>query len=258
MKVDVDIEINSNGNKTNNSSNNPDSGEKENKNKSREDWKASKEPNWSKVKTEKTPLLDEPNENITNNKKLILPHADKKNWIATDKMPENVPFIKLTIPFSSKMPTKLEYESEEVRDKIGNDNWNKLVSDAIIIGAANEQVDCCLQNNGILAYMCCPCFWFCFYKYRDDKLEDSLRKWKKTFDQQKIPFDVAYKPGDITEAFYSANFELSPKIFCFVIDIEKIYQESVAPKKNKKNKTVEKTPTGDCSCICIDTNSNAK
>ena len=50
-----------------------------------------------------------------------------KGWVSSYEMPQNIPFIRLIVPFESSMPTTLEYDGEEVRDLIGNKIWYFIV-----------------------------------------------------------------------------------------------------------------------------------
>jgi hypothetical protein len=238
MKVDIDINLGKNEETTEN-------GDKKIP-LARHQWVSSRDPNWASVSSEKSPLIEISQE--------------KKNWISCEKLPESIPFIKLVVPFRSFMPSNLENDGEEVRNKIGEVNWNKMIDDAIIIGTENDQLSTCFKScNGVLPYICLPCFC-CSNCNRDNHAEVSSLKWSKIFEKYKIPFQIAHKPGSMIDALLSANSDRAPNLFGYVIDIEKIYIESVAPKKtkskNSQNKTekVGKTPfSNDCGCLCFDT-----
>ena len=144
-----------------------------------------------------------------------------------------------------------------MRARIGDDNWNKMIKDATFLGAENKQIETCYECfYGAFVYICFPCFWAGIYKYAEDKTADIFEKWKRIFDEKKIPFELHYKPGDFREACFSGNFNAAPRTFCFVIDIENIFIEEVRPRKPEVAKVViSKTPESDCSCICFDESS---
>jgi hypothetical protein len=141
----------------------------------------------------------------------------------------------------------------EVRSRIGDDNWNKMIKDATFLGAENDQIQNCYKTfYGVFVYLCFPCFWAGLYKYADDKTADIFEKWKRVFDEKKIPFELHYRPGNFRDACFSGNFDAAPRTFCFVIDIENIFIEEVRPRKHETAKIMLKTPENDCSCICFD------
>jgi hypothetical protein len=188
--------------------------------------------------------------------KIIPPAAQKNSWIPSADIPVNRPFQKLVIPLTPIMPSSLEFDGEEVRARIGNENWNKMISDAQFIGQENAQIQTCFNFlNGAFVYICFPCFWYCIYKYTQDKTTEIFAKWKDVFDKKKIPFELYYKPGSLQEAFFACNFEYAHRTHCFLIDVEHIVIDP-QPRKAQKQKPPVKTPENECSMLCFET-SNA-
>ena len=190
--------------------------------------------------------------------KIIPPAAQKNSWIPAANIPVNRPFQKLVIPFIPIMPSSLEFDGEEVRARIGNENWNKMISDAQFIGQENTQVQTCFNfMNGAFVYICFPCFWYCIYKYTQDKTTEIFAKWKDVFDNKKIPFELHYKPGSLQEAFFACNFEYAHRTHCFLIDVEHIFIDDMKIKPQPR-KPPAKTPENDCSMLCFGTSSANK
>ena len=126
-----------------------------------------------------------------------------------------------------------------------------MVKDAAMLGRENESILCCYnQFYGSGVYLCLPCFYMGLYKFSEDKTNEVFNKWRSVFDEKNIAFEIAYKPGNFTNAFFAFNFDLAPRSFCFMIDIEKAFIEKVKPKKMLKV-TTAKTPELVC-CGCFE------
>ena len=197
---------------------------------------------------EKSPLLQNSTsagEKGTQEEKLAIDANAPSGYKASLQAPPSLPFIQLIVPFKPIMPPTLEYEGEELRDKISDVHWNKMITEAAIIGEADQRLNCCYRSY-ILPYVCFPCFYYCFYKFAEDRAKDAFVKWKAVFDPFKIKFEMAYRPGAIDKALFSGNFHLAPKYHCFVIDIEHVF--------TLRDKPLRKTPLGTdcCFCACIE------
>ena len=124
------------------------------------------------------------------------------------------------MPFSAIQPSTLEYDGEEVRDLIGDDNWNKFVREISEIGATNQYLETC-YGSCCLPFICCPCFWFCCYKSTWHQAVGTYERWKPLFSRENVGLTVAYKPGKIDKAYFTLDFMTAPHLYCAVIDVSK-------------------------------------
>ena len=131
--------------------------------------------NWNHVpvpKTEETPLLLEQPQKSTIELK-VPPSAQKRLFVPNENMPDSIPFQKLLIPFHVKLPLSVVTEGEELKQKIGQKSWDKLINDAHNIGEKNEKIELLYSKcNGLFVYLCLPCFFFCYYKPADESVQE--------------------------------------------------------------------------------------
>ena len=127
---------------------------------------------------------------------------------------------RIYIPFSAIQPSTLEYDGEEIRDLIGDDNWNKFVREISEIGTTNQHLETC-YGSCCLPFLCCPCFWFCCYKSAWHHAVGSYERWKPVFEREKVGLSVAYKPGKIDKAYFTLDFMAAPHLYCAVVDVSK-------------------------------------